>query len=387
MTGDAQRPDRPKAPPTGLDLRAPRPRPVRLRPGAVRLVVGGGALLVAGALTWAFVVQPELRQQARLREIDAREAPGAGAVRPAETVVGQPASYDRLPPPRMLGAGDEDEPPAQAAVPTASRAADYDRPVRPAPPSGPSTAELAARAGIFFVPARGAQAGDTQAGAPVSRAGSAIAPPATASASATHNPRRLEAPVSPYELKAGTLAPAVLLTAVDTSRSGPVVAAVTENVFDTVTGRHLLLPQGTRMIGRSEGASAHGDDRAFLTWERLILPNGKSLVLDGEAAVDGLGATGVPGRVDRRLGSLAVATLFGAAVTTLGQAARDRRGDRGGWNDAGDAAAIQGAQVGGRLVDRELGVRPVIRLDPGAPVRVLITRDLVLEPYDGLSAR
>lgn len=382
MTGEAQRPDRPKAPPTGLDLRAPRPRPVRLRPGAVRLVVGGGALLVAGALTWAFVVQPELRQQARLREIDARDANGAGAVRPAEAVVGQPASYDRLPPPRIFTPGGEDEPPAQAAVPAASPAAEPDRPDRPAPPLGPSTAELAARAGLFF-----AQAGAAQAEAPVSRAGSAAAPFATTSASATHNPRRLEAPVSPYELKAGTLAPAVLLTAVDTSRSGPVVAAVTENVFDTVTGRHLLLPQGTRLIGRSEGASAHGDDRAFLTWERLILPNGKSLVLDGEAAVDGQGATGLPGRVDRRLGSLAVATLFGAAVTTLGQAARDRRGGGGGWNDAGDAAAIQGAQVGGRLVDRELGVRPVIRLDPGAPVRVLITRDLVLEPYDGLSAR
>lgn len=158
MTGEPQRPDRPKAPPTGLDLRAPRPRPVRLRPGAVRLVVGGGAVLVAGALTWAFVVQPELRQQARLREIDARDAPGAGAVRPAEAVVGQPASYDRLPPPRMVSPGGEDVPPAQAAVSTASPAADYDRLDRPAPPSGPSTAELAARAGIFFAPPAGAAA-------------------------------------------------------------------------------------------------------------------------------------------------------------------------------------------------------------------------------------
>jgi type IV secretion system protein VirB10 len=381
MTDPVQQSDRPKAPPSGLDLRAPRPRPVRLRPGAVRLVVGGGALLVAGALTWAFVVQPELRQQARLRQIEAEAAPGSGSVQPADAVVGQPATYDRLPPPRILSQGGPDEVHAEAAAPAASPAMDFERRERPPSPSGPSAAELAARAGLFF-----AEAGGAQAAAPLSRAGPAVAQ-AAAGPSATQNPRRLEGPVSPYELKAGTLAPAVLLTAVDTSRSGPVVAAVTENVFDTVTGRHLLLPQGTRLIGRSDGASAHGDNRAFLTWERLILPNGKSLVLDGEAAVDGQGATGVPGRVDRRLGSLAVATLFGAAVTTLGQAARDRRGGSGGWNDAGDAAAIQAAQVGGRLVDRELGVRPVVRLDPGAPVRVLITRDLVLEPYDGLSAR
>jgi len=192
----------------------------------------------------------------------------------------------------------------------------------------------------------------------------------------------LVAPLSPFELKAGAIVPAALLTAVDTSRAGPVVATVTQNVYDSISGRHLLLPQGTRLIGTSESESHYGDRRAFLTWERLILPNGKSLILTSEAAVDPQGAVGVRGQVDRRLFPLLVGTLFAGAVTTLGQIARDgERGSAGLLGDAGDAAAIEGAQVGGRLVDRELDVRPSIRLRAGAPVRVMITRDLILEPY------
>ncbi|GLK50135.1 hypothetical protein GCM10017620_31090 [Brevundimonas intermedia] len=104
-------------------------------------------------------------------------------------------------------------------------------------------------------------------------------------------------------------------------------------------------------------------------------------MLDAEAGVDAQGAVGVRGRVERRLLPLALGTLFGGAVTALGQAARDSERGGGLLGDAGDAAAIEGAQVGGRLVDRELNVRPSIRLDAGAPVRVMITRDLVLEPY------
>jgi type IV secretion system protein VirB10 len=135
---------------------------------------------------------------------------------------------------------------------------------------------------------------------------------------------------------------------VDTSRAGPVIATVTQNVYDSVSGRHLLLPQGTRLVGTSEGESAYGDRRAFLTWERLILPNGKSLILTGEPGVDAQGAIGVRGQVDRRLWPLLVGTLFAGAITTLGQIARDDDGGSGGLlGDAGDAAAIEGARVGG----------------------------------------
>ncbi|MBU2031167.1 MAG: hypothetical protein KKG69_03775 [Alphaproteobacteria bacterium] len=368
-----------KEPAPGLDARAARPHAVRLRKSVVQMIVIGGAVLVSGSLAWAFVVQPELRDAARIRKAEDREDSARGSVRPTEAVTDQPASYDRLPEPR----GADTKPTAATSEATAAplrREAAYAtsyRSAAPARPTGPSPRQLAAQSGLFF--AQAGSAGTTPAGSGPAQERSTRTDPDLGAMYSGHS---LVAPLSPFELKAGAIVPAALLTAVDTSRAGPVVATVTQNVYDSISGRHLLLPQGTRLIGTSEGESVYGDRRAFLTWERLILPNGKSLILSSEAGVDAQGATGVRGQIDRRLFPLLVGTLFAGAITTLGQVARDgKRGSGGLLGDAGDAAAIEGSQVGGRLVDRELDVRPSIRLRAGAPVRVMITRDLILEPY------
>jgi len=367
-----------REPPPGLSLRAARPRAVRLRKSMVQAIVIGGVVLVSGSLAWAFVVQPELREIARARKAEAREDQTRGVVRPLETVTDQPSSYDRLPEPR-IGAGE----PEKAAVtssaglvarPPAAVQPDYRSAGRP--DRGPSPRQQAASSGLFFVDASAGSA-PTQTSGPAASGGAEPSP----DYDALYNGHSLLAPLSPFELKAGAIVPAALLTAVDTSRAGPVIATVTQNVYDSISGRHLLVPQGTRLIGSSEGESAYGDRRAFLTWERLILPNGKSLILTSEPGVDAQGAVGVRGQVDRRLWPLLVGTLFAGAVTTLGQIARDGEDGGGLLGDACDAAAIEGSQVGGRLVDRELQVRPSIRLRAGAPVRVMITRDLILEPY------
>ncbi|MNJ34368.1 Type IV secretion system protein virB10 [compost metagenome] len=374
----------PKEPAPGLSMRAPRPPVIRLRRSVVQVMVMGGAVLVSGSLAWAFVVQPELRAKAQERVIEARPDNGRGVVRPTEVVTRQPSSYDRLPEPRTAL-----EPEAATASPEAPPApAAHDHPYRrpPAPESlAVSGADQAARSGLFFDAQSGGRSSpEVQAASTASVTGEAAM--ASRGRGAAYNGHALTAPLSPFELKAGAVVPAALLTGVDTARAGPVVATVTQNVFDTVSGRHLLIPQGTRLIGRHEGESAYGDRRAFLVWDRLILPNGKSLILEGEPGVDAQGTVGVRGQVDRRLLPLLAGTLLAGAITTLGQMARDDAGEggrgSGGWlGDAGDAAAIEGARVGGRLVDRELQVRPSIRLQPGAPVRVMITRDLILEPY------
>ncbi len=367
----------PKVPAPGLAIRAPRPPVVRLRRSVVQGLVLTGAVLVSGSLAWAFVIQPDLRDQARARATETRDDPGRGTVRPSDAVTDQPASYDRLPQPRTFGQADGVE--TSALPEPAAYAAGFDRPVPIARPTGPTPATLAARSGLFFAQARTAEAADVAA---------AVAAPVAqerpqASGGKVYNPNSLVAPVSPFELKAGSVVPAVLMTGVDTARSGPVVATVTQAVFDSVSGRYLLIPPGSRLIGRHDGDSAYGDRRAFLVWDRLILPNGKSLILGGEPGVDAQGTIGVRGQVDRNLFPLLVGTVFAGAITTLGQIARDEAAPGGGGllGDAGDAAAIEGARVGGRLVDRELEVSPSIRVQPGAPVRVLITRDLILEPY------
>ncbi|MFC3077847.1 TrbI/VirB10 family protein [Phenylobacterium terrae] len=363
-----------KSPPPELPLRAAPPAAVRLRRSAVQIAVLGAAGVLASSLAWAFVVQPELRERARTRGQEPAQT-AEGTVRPSETVTAAPASYDglagdQLPEPRRL-AGERDAP----ATPDGRQPAPAGpAPVpRTAPRQARSLSTEARQSGLFF-----------PASAQADRQREATDGPAAverAEYGAAYSGHRLLPPLSPYELKAGTILPATLLTGIDTEGAGPVVATVTQNVFDTVSGRHLLVPQGTRLIGRHDGDSRYGDRRAFLVWERLILPNGKSLLLDKEPGVDAQGAVGVRGRVDRRLLPLMGAALLAGAVTTLGEVARGEDDGGGFWGDAGDAASIEAAQVGGRLIDRELDVRPAIRLRPGAHVRVLITRDLILEPY------
>lgn len=367
-----KKPAAPKAPPPPLMGRAPRPGAVRIRKPVVQGAVMVAALLVSGSLAWAFIVQPELETRALDAAGAQRPDEAGGTVRPSERVTDQPASYDRLPAPSTLPEPrgvQPQRPDAPAAAPVARVPASIGAARR-----GP--AEQAAASGLFFAgesarPASAA-AGDRAEATP---------PPSMRDYGAIYSPHGLLAPISPYELKAGAIIPGVLLTAVDTSRPGPVIATVTQNVFDSVTGRHLVVPQGSRLIGRHEGDSAHGDRRAFLVWDRMILPNGKSVILSEAPGVDAQGAVGVRGEVDRRLWPMAVATLFAGAVTTLGELARGGSDDRSFTASAGDAASIEAAQVGGRLVDRELGVQPSIRVQAGAPVRVMITRDLILEPY------
>jgi len=374
-------PPSPKAPAPPLMGRAARPSAVRIRKPVVQAAVVGAALLLSGSLAWAFIIQPELRAKAREAAAAEPDEAAPGAVRPSERVTDQPADYDRLPdteglpPPRGTAPAAAD---ATAGAPVRVSQPDYD-PARPTGPTPASARAQAAASGLFF------EAGAARRPEPAAdgAAASAAADPATRDYGVLYSPHGLVAPVSPFELKAGAIVAGVLVTALDTARPGPVVAMVSQNVFDSITGRHLLIPQGSRLIGRHEGETVHGQTRAFLVWDRLILPNGKSLILTEEPGVDGQGAIGVPGRTDRRLVPLGVASLFAGAISTLGELARGGSGGepRSFLGSAGDAASIEASRVGGGLIDRELRVPPSIRVAAGAPVRVMITRDLILEPF------
>jgi type IV secretion system protein VirB10 len=196
----------------------------------------------------------------------------------------------------------------------------------------------------------------------------------------TTSPDRLSALASPFLVQAGAMIPAALLTGIRSDLPGQVVAQVTENVFDTVTGRYLLIPQGTRLIGTYDSQVAFGQSRVLLAWTRLILPNGRSLVLEKLPAGDSQGYAGLQDRVDRHWGS-----LFGAATlsTVLGIGAE--LGQNHHEDDIvralryGTTGTLN--QVGQQAVGRALDVPPTLTIRPGAPVRVMVTRDLVLEPY------
>ena len=191
---------------------------------------------------------------------------------------------------------------------------------------------------------------------------------------------RLTPPGSRYEIKAGDVIPAALVTALNSDLPGRIIAQVTAPVYDTVTGQHLLIPQGSRLIGTYTNGTRYGDRRLLLVWNRLILPNGWSINLQEMNATDPGGASGLTDRTDNHLGRLGIAIGLSAIISVV---ANEAEGDdqQSLTPSIGDAAAQEAARTGGRIVDRELEVRATLRVRAGAPVRVLVTRDIVLRPY------
>jgi type IV secretion system protein VirB10 len=198
----------------------------------------------------------------------------------------------------------------------------------------------------------------------------------------TVSSERVAAPASPYVLQAGAVIPAALLTGLRSDLPGQVTAQVTEDVYDSPTGRIRLIPQGARLIGQYDAQIAFGQSRALLVWNRLILPNGRSIVLERQPGADAEGYAGLEDEVDNHWG-----TLFKAAILSTLLSIGSEVGSSGSEDDLIQAIRRGGAdsanQVGQRIVGRSLNVQPTITIRPGFPVRVLVTRDLVLEPYRG----
>lgn len=192
---------------------------------------------------------------------------------------------------------------------------------------------------------------------------------------------RVMAPASPYVLQAGAVISAALITGIRSDLPGQITAQVTENVYDSPTGRLLLVPQGTRLIGQYDNGVGFGQRRVLLVWNRLILPNGRSIVLERQPGADSEGYAGLEDGVDYHWWDLAKAA---ALSTLLGVGAELAADD----NDRLISAIRGGAQdtindAGQQIVRRQLNIAPTLTIRPGFAVRVIVTRDLVLEPYGG----
>jgi type IV secretion system protein VirB10 len=201
-----------------------------------------------------------------------------------------------------------------------------------------------------------------------------------------YNPHVLQTPASPYQLMAGTVIAASLVTGLNSDLPGFVIAQVTENVFDTVSGRFLLIPQGSRLVGRYDNIVAFGQERALVVWQRIILPDGSSVVIDNLPATDTGGYAGLADEVDfhtwKLLKGVALATVLGVGSELV--------------FDSSESDLVKALQqstqattnrAGQRLIERQLNVQPTITVRPGWPLRVIVHRDIVLRPYRGTTAK
>ena len=198
---------------------------------------------------------------------------------------------------------------------------------------------------------------------------------------------------SPYELHAGSIIPATLLTGINADLPGTIVAQVCDDVFDSVTGRYLLIPRGTRLVGTYDSKIAQGQRRVLVAWTRLLYPDGSSLDLLGMAGTDPAGYAGFGAKVDEHLSK-----TFGAALllSIIGAGAQLSQPQRSATLDAvpdigQTIAGAIGQQIGNtsiQLVQRQLQIAPTLEVPPGYLFDVLVDRDVVLSgPYADLGAQ
>jgi type IV secretory pathway VirB10-like protein len=191
---------------------------------------------------------------------------------------------------------------------------------------------------------------------------------------------RLEGPASKYVVQAGSVIPAALLTGIHSDLPGQVTGQVTENVYDSPSGRYLLIPQGSKLIGVYDSQVSFGQSRVLLVWTRLIFPNGRSIVLERQPGADPEGYAGLEDQVDYHWSRLFMAAALSTLLSVgseLGASNTDNdivRALRRGSSDSLN-------QTGQQIVRRNLNVQPTLTIRPGFPVRVIVNRDLVLAPY------
>ncbi len=199
---------------------------------------------------------------------------------------------------------------------------------------------------------------------------------------------RLQTPASPFQVMAGTIIPAAMVTGLNSDLPGQAIATVTEPVYDTVTGKTLLIPQGSRLLGTYDAQVSYGQSRVLLVWTRLIMPDGSSIVLDRLPGADTKGFAGLEDETNNHWGKL----LAGAALSTLLGVGAELGSQNSGLGGTGQQTVVVATsrsakeslnQIGQQVTRRNLDVQPALTVRPGFPVRVIVNKDLVLRPYAG----
>lgn len=393
--GEAATGDRPierpiaKVDPETLVLRGAPRRVARFRREIIIGAAAVGALAMA-AVTWIALEPASFKLAANSEEMFEK-----GQGKTPEALAGTPGRYDEVPklgPPLPGDLGRpilehrrkmEGEYPSSDAKSDAAAAAEAERERRVAEVAAARQSAVMMSLGSTRTTAPAAVEPRAVATAGSEEAGSALPPRAVAVVgSANVSPHRIEAAVSPWLVTSGSVIAASLVTGLNSELPGIVIAQVSENVFDSVTGRTLLIPQGARLIGRYESNTSYSQQRAFVIWQRIIWPDGSSLTLEDAPASDPSGYAGIRDRVDAHGWQL----IKGVALSTLlgvGTELDTGNGESELVRAMREAAQQSGARAGDRLVQRSLDIRPTIVVRPGWPVRVIVHQDLVLAPWRG----
>ncbi|MFA7523175.1 MAG: TrbI/VirB10 family protein [Halothiobacillaceae bacterium] len=195
-----------------------------------------------------------------------------------------------------------------------------------------------------------------------------------------------EAPRSPYELRAGFVVPATLISGINSDLPGQIMAQVSQNVFDTATGRHLLIPQGSRLVGSYSSDVAYGQSRVLVAWQRIVFPDGKAMDIGAMPGSDSAGYAGFKDRVNNHYFRLFASAFLMSGVTAGITLSQDNGGSNGDQQRASDALSEalgqQLGQVTAQLIAKNMNIAPTIEIRPGYRFNVIVTKDMTFsKPY------
>jgi len=197
--------------------------------------------------------------------------------------------------------------------------------------------------------------------------------------SGIYNSHGLQSPASAYELFAGTVIAASLVTGINSDLPGLAIAQVTQNLFD-LSGSVLLLPQGSRLIGKVDSVVAFGQSRALIVWQRIVMPNGTSIEIDNSPATDTEGYTGLEDEVDyhtwRLIKGVALSSLLGVGAQLSVSNSNDNL-----LAALRESVQDSANQVGQQITQHNLSIQPTLTVRPGWPLRIIVSKDIVLQPY------
>ncbi|MBL4818875.1 MAG: TrbI/VirB10 family protein [Deltaproteobacteria bacterium] len=198
------------------------------------------------------------------------------------------------------------------------------------------------------------------------------------------SPGMLQGQASDTVIMQGTYIKAVLLSEFSTELPGPILAQVIENIFDSRTGRNLLIPQGTKVVGEYNSSISNGQNKAQVVWTRLVFPNTSSIDLGRMPGVDRSGSSGYKGKVDRHYGELAVGVL----VTSLLSSGVSLSAGSSNPHSPSPQKVIsrslgqEAARVGTKMAEQALDIQPTITIKAGTQISIFSTSDLKLAVYN-----
>lgn len=198
----------------------------------------------------------------------------------------------------------------------------------------------------------------------------------------------MQAPRSRFEIRAGGVIPGVMISGVNSNLPGQIMGQVSQDVYDTPTGKYLLIPQGTRLVGTYNSNVAYGQNAVLIAWQRLVFPDGKALDISAMPGADSAGYAGFRDQVNNHYVRIFASAFLMSGVTAAAAYTTDRNNNSGVYSQptvGSELSQALGQQLGNvtaQMIAKNLNIAPTLEIRPGYRFNIIVVKDLdFTKPY------